>query len=274
MLKLVLFAPTDRSLYSRLLAELIVCEEGFVLGGIVARRMLSWKRIRGELRRDGPRLLRKVARKLVLGEEHTETAQPDSLAALAFLEGLRAPTLSRLARQHGVPYMKTIDHNQPVVEEALRAMAPDIIVFTGGGLIRKNILAVPTLGILNCHAGLLPQYRGMDVVEWPVLEAEDAVPQIGLTCHYMDKGVDTGPILTLRRMQVFPGDDFKTLRRRIEPEMVRLMMATLRGIEAGDVTPLEQADEDGRQYFVMHPRLKMYAERKLAQLSNSLRSLQ
>lgn len=267
MLKLVLFAPTDRSLYSRLLAELIVRENTLSLEGIVARRMLSWKRILGELRRDGPRLLRKVSRKLVLGEERTEAGQYDSLAALAEEEGLGEGTLPELARRHGAPYLKTADHNLPAVEEALRTIDPDVIVFTGGGLIRKNILSLPARGILNCHAGLLPHYRGMDVVEWPIYESKGSAPHIGLTCHYMDAGVDTGPILQRRSIPLFPGDDIASIRRRIEPEMVRFMMSTLRGIEAGELSPQPQEPGEGRQYFVMHPRLKLYSEEKLTQLS-------
>ena len=41
--------------------------------------------------------------------------------------------------------------------------------------------------------GLLPDYRGMDVVEWPILEKN--FKKLGLTTHLMDTGIDTGKII-------------------------------------------------------------------------------
>ena len=52
-----------------------------------------------------------------------------------------------------------------------------------------------SFGVLNCHMGILPKYRGMDVVEWPFLENDRL--NVGITCHLMDKGIDTGDILEI-----------------------------------------------------------------------------
>ena len=43
------------------------------------------------------------------------------------------------------------------------------VIFTGGGILGQPLLETARVGILNCHAGILPKYRGMDVIEWPVL---------------------------------------------------------------------------------------------------------
>lgn len=266
-MRIALLAPTNSSLYSRLLAESILRAEGLELEAIVVRRMISWKRVRGELRRDGPRLIRKIRQKLVLGEERVFAPDEESLAALARQMKLSAPTLQKMAKLHDVPFLAAPDHNHPGAEALLRAAAPEVIVFSGGGLIRKNILSIPERGILNCHAGLLPPYRGMDVVEWAVLEAEAEPPQIGLTCHFMDKGVDTGPILKTHPLQVRMGDDCAAIRRRLQPLMVRLMMSTLAGLEQEALVPQPQAAHDGRQYFVMHPRMKQLAETRLDELT-------
>ncbi len=50
---------------------------------------------------------------------------------------------------------------------------------------------MPRLGILNVHLGLLPEVRGMSSPEWSLLQG---VP-LGITFHYMDAGIDTGPVL-------------------------------------------------------------------------------
>lgn len=237
---------------------------------ITVRRMLSLSRIRGELRRDGPRLLRKVSRKLVVGEERLEQDEPETLAAYAKDENLSARTLKSLARKQAVPFLKVTDLNHPEAERALREVEPDVVVFSGGGLIRDNILSIPRQGILNCHAGILPPYRGMDVVEWALLEAGKTPPLIGMTCHFMDKGVDTGPILKTHPLDLQTGDTITAIRKRLQPAMVDLMMATLRDLAQGQITPHNQLSSDGRQYFVMHPRIKSIAAKRVAAMTKPI----
>ena len=68
MMKIVLFAPTRKSAYSRIVANQIQAEPGIILSAIIVRSIWSLHRLRTELRRDGPRLLQKIRSKLVLDE--------------------------------------------------------------------------------------------------------------------------------------------------------------------------------------------------------------
>jgi methionyl-tRNA formyltransferase len=52
-------------------------------------------------------------------------------------------------------------------------------------------------GILKIHLGLLPYYRGADSLAWSIINQESAV---GVTLHYLDEGLDTGPIVTTQSM--------------------------------------------------------------------------
>ena len=254
-MRIALLAPIQNSLYSRLVAELTAREPGIELAQIVVRTPWTWARIRGELQRDGARLVRKVTNKLVLGEAAYPKDDLETLPAFAQRFGLQGKNLSDVARLHGVPLLTVNDPNEPVCEQVLKAVRPDVIVFTGGGLIRKNILSIPRLGVMNCHSALLPRFRGMDVVEWTILEGAAQDPGLGLTLHFMDSGVDTGPLLAQYRLETRPGDTIASVRRRLEPHMVELVMEGLRGLRDGTITPQSQSAEDGRQYFVMHPRL-------------------
>lgn len=265
-LRVVLFAPTPGSLYSRLLAHSIQEERDVDLVGIAVRSMWSWRRIRGELKRDGGRLVRKVYEKLWLAEHAYPVDESRTLPHLAAEMGLSESNLRRVAESAAIPFIEMPDLNAERVEVFLRDQQPDVIVFSGGGLIRENILAAPKLGILNCHSGILPAYRGMDVVEWAILEAQDD-PAIGLTLHFMDQGVDTGPILLRHHEPLQQGDTLGRIRRRLEPEMVALMMEGLRGLRDRTLEPQPQAAEEGRQYFVMHPTLKQAAAEKVVRLS-------
>jgi folate-dependent phosphoribosylglycinamide formyltransferase PurN len=266
MMRLAVLAPTPSSLYSRLVTHLAAGEAGIEVVLIVVRSMLSPRRLRSEVRRDGPRLIEKIYRKLLLGERAYPPDDPDTLLGLALQSGLVARTLRELARRNRIPLLTAGDMNGRRAEQALRAARPDVIAFTGGGLIRSALLSVPRLGILNCHMGILPELRGMDVVEWAVLEAGEESPRIGLTLHLMDRGVDTGPILLHHHLDLRLGDTLEAVRQRLEPAMVRLMMQGICGLRDGSITPRTQSEAAGRQYYVMHPRLHAAASARLARI--------
>ena len=268
MIRVALLAPLRTSLYSRILAHLLAVEPGVEFTTAVYRTPWTYKRIRGELMRDGPRLLRKAYKKLVLADDaYAPAADDETLRSLAETHGVKASGLDQLARQHNFKLHCVKDHNDQRSQAVLREARPDVIVFSGGGLIRKAILDIPSQGILNAHMGILPPYRGMDVVEWPVLEChEDKSPLIGLTVHFMDRGVDTGPIILTREVPLKSGDDFASLRVRFEPVMVRALMDAVRRLRDGACEPQPQQQADGRQYFLMHPRLMEHAQAKLQRI--------
>jgi folate-dependent phosphoribosylglycinamide formyltransferase PurN len=265
-MRLAVLAPTPSSLYSRLVTHLAAGEAGIEVVLIVVRSMLSPRRLRSEVRRDGPRLIEKIYRKLLLGERAYPPDDPESLLGLAIQSGLTARTLKELAHHNRIPLLTVGEINSRRAEQSLRAARPDVIAFTGGGLIRSALLTIPRLGILNCHMGILPGLRGMDVVEWAVLEAGEESPRIGLTLHLMDRGVDTGPILLHHHLDLRLGDTLEAVRQRLEPAMVRLMMQGICGLRDGSITPRTQSEAAGRQYYVMHPRLHAAASARLARI--------
>jgi methionyl-tRNA formyltransferase len=263
MIRLAILAPVDGSLYSRLVAHLAAAEPGVELVSIIVRTPWTLDRIRNEFRRDGAKLIAKIRKKLIVGEENLNPNSTQSIGAFARKVGLVDRNLRSFAAARRIPYLKVPDHNAPTALESLRAASPDLIVFTGGGMIRKDLLSIPRLGILNCHSGILPWYRGMDVVEWPAAEDRLEEPGIGLTLHFMDNGLDTGPILLRSRLDLKRDDNFESLRERIPEQQVSMMLEGVRGIRDGSLREECQEPTAGRQYYVMHPRIHEYAQRQL-----------
>lgn len=269
-MKVAILAPTPTSLYSRLVTYLVAQEQAIDLALIVIRSIWSFNRFRGEVQRDGSRLIRKILYKLILREGGTSRDGESSLVALARSIHLPGKNLKHLGHQYGVPIHSVQDLNDHRSETVLRRADLDLIVFTGGGLVRPNILEIPELGVLNCHTGLLPRFRGMDIVEWAVLESGTSTPQLGLSLHFMEKGVDTGPILLREKLPPHPNETIEAVKNRLERRMVELMLAGIRGLRDGRLTQEAQELSSGRQYYVMHPRLKRAAQSRMPKIADPL----
>ena len=253
-------SPSRFSLYTICLTELLVRQKVEV-SAIYVRRLLNPRRLADEYRRDGARLLRKVLRKLVLRQRAYGAESFETIADLKKAEQISHGTVDDLGRRHGIPVVYCNDLNDAPVIEGLRRTRPDAVVFTGGGLLRRDLLSSSGMGVLNCHMGTLPRYRGMDVIPWPLLEGDPG--SVGLTIHFMDEGLDTGDILAQRKIPPLPGDSIRRIYDRFEPIMVRDMVQTCLEALQGRAVRRPQKIEEGRQYFVMHPRLMAIAERKL-----------
>lgn len=262
-MRVAVLAPIRSSLYSRIVTHLVAQTPGVHAAAVLVRSPWSWKRIRAELRRDGTRLLWKVYRRMVLKDQDFNHDSPDHLLSFAKECALPGSTIADVCKTHDIPCRTFVDHNAPKALNFLRRLKPDIVAFTGGGLLRKSMLEIPRIGTVNCHMGPLPRYRGMDVVEYPVLENRLLEEGVGLTLHFMNRGIDTGPIVMQRRVDPRPHETFPILRHRMERQMAELMVEGIARLQQGKVVPQPQRLEDGRQYFVMHPRIHALAVEKL-----------
>ena len=85
----------------------------------------------------------------------------------------------------------------------LQAVRPDLVVCMGfPWKVPADALAVPPLGWLNGHPSLLPRHRGPVPVAWAIRSGDE---ELGITFHFMDAELDTGPIVAQR---TFPLGEF------------------------------------------------------------------
>ena len=256
----VIFSPSRHSLYTICVAELLR-RSGVNVAAIVVRRLLNPARFSKEFARDGARLIRKIWVKLILRQRTLRKTNYTTLADYMGAEKITQRTVDDFRREHGIPVVYCNELNDAVVAETLERARPRVVAFTGGGLIRGEILSRAGDGVLNCHMGILPDYRGMDVVEWPLLEGRPDC--VGLTVHFMAAGVDTGDILTTRRIEPHAGEDIHDLRGRFEVPMCLELVAACRGWLAGALERRPQPAGDNKQYFILHPRLMAIARSRL-----------
>ena len=140
------------------------------------------------------------------------------------------------ARVHGVPARVFPLEDFPSREARDAAMAAWLAAQgaeLAGGAGYMPLLTptfVERFRALNEHPSLLPAFPGMHAVE-DVLAA--GVPETGVTVHFVDEGIDTGPVIAQERVAVLPDDTPATLRARLHDVEHRLLPAAVRECLAG-----------------------------------------
>jgi methionyl-tRNA formyltransferase len=101
-----------------------------------------------------------------------------------------------------------------------------------GVILRSEAIAIPRLGVLNLHSGLLPEYRGVMATFYALL---NGAKRIGTTVHFIrDRGIDTGPILGRTTLEVEPGRSYLHHVLNLYPEGCALLAQTAQRLLAGE----------------------------------------
>jgi methionyl-tRNA formyltransferase len=154
-------------------------------------------------------------------------------------QNLQPPEVKRMAVSLGLPFIqpKSLKEEGAIVQ--LDDWAPDVIVVAAfGQILRENVLNLPPYGCLNVHASLLPRWRGAAPVQAAVLH-DDVT---GVTIMKMDKGLDTGPILSQRVIPITEDMTAGELFDQLAQMGANLLIETLPKYINGDIHPEPQED--------------------------------
>ena len=270
MKKVIVFSPNRYSLYTTTVTSMLI-QQGIQVSAIFVRKLINPSRALQEFQRDGTRLLKKIWKKLFLRQAAYHPGNFETILDLRRNNNITYSKVDDFQTNHSIPVFFCSTLNDPVVVDGLCQFKPDLVMFTGGGLIRQEVLDNSGHGVLNCHMGLLPHYRGMDVVEWPILESN--FDQVGISVHFMDKGVDTGDILHIRHIQLQSDETIAELRIRMEPIMCQAFVDTCVDFLNGKVKRQPQSIQSGKQYFKMHPRLQELSDGSLIAFQSNVRAI-
>jgi methionyl-tRNA formyltransferase len=135
--------------------------------------------------------------------------------------------------------------NHPKRWAAMQApLRPDLIISAAfPWVIPDDLIALPRVGAVNMHGGLLPRGRGPNAFGWAFRNGD---AEVGFTIHRLDSGLDTGPILSQITVPLTDDDDAETLFPKLLPKFPELWAAALPRIAAGD--PGDAQDESQAAY--------------------------
>jgi methionyl-tRNA formyltransferase len=130
----------------------------------------------------------------------------------------------------------------------VRGLQPDLLlVWSYSMILPQALIDVPRLGAVNVHGGLLPEYRGGHVLNWALINGET---ETGVTLHYIDAGIDTGPVIAQQRFPIAANDDAASVQRKLETTGQELLGSWWPSIADG-TAPRTPQDESRARYHAM-----------------------
>jgi methionyl-tRNA formyltransferase len=152
------------------------------------------------------------------------------------------------AQELGLPVLQPERVRNPEVVERLRSLRPDaMVVVAYGQIIPPDVLVIPTLGVVNVHASLLPRHRGAAPIAHAILAGDK---ETGVTIMRMDEQLDHGPILATLATPIGEDEDAIGLTGRLAQMGAELLVDTLERLS--DVRAVEQDHAKA----TLAPRLK------------------
>jgi methionyl-tRNA formyltransferase len=149
---------------------------------------------------------------------------------------LPIPYLRKISHRFGISYLEAPGGNihDPGFLDLLREMKAALGLACFNLKIFKPELLKLFHGVVNYHNGLLPFYKGLRATAWSVYNGEEGS---GFAFHWMNEGIDTGPILLQDAINIVPGStifqlEVKKIRRAAQrvPELLEMMHARHPGI--------------------------------------------
>ena len=126
---------------------------------------------------------------------------------------LSAPAVKTAAQELGLPVLQPQKLRDGMLATYMLEQKLDLaLVMAYGRILPKDVLLAPRLGCVNLHASLLPEYRGAAPIQRCLM---DGRTETGLCLMQMDEGLDTGAVLSVRRLPIGPEETYHELADRL-----------------------------------------------------------
>ncbi len=124
-------------------------------------------------------------------------------------EGRPDDPLKELALEKDLPLHQPASWKTPEAEALMRSFEADLCVMAYVTLfVPQPVLDAPARGTIQYHPSLLPKHRGPSSINWPIIQGKT---RTGLTIFWPDEGLDEGPVLLQKEVDIGPDDTLGTL---------------------------------------------------------------
>ena len=166
--------------------------------------------------------------------------QPDKAAGRGRV--VEESPVKKAALQHNLNVFQPVNMKSAETRAQLGDLKPDAIVVAAfGQILPPSVLEITPFGCINIHPSLLPKYRGVAPVPAAILNGDEFT---GVSIMLLDKGVDTGPVLTSVHVPVLSQDTSCSLMEKLSHTGAQLLLDTLPGWFRKEIKPQPQNNAD------------------------------
>jgi methionyl-tRNA formyltransferase len=157
-------------------------------------------------------------------------------------EGRPPDPLAEAARKAGIELRQPASFETDAAAGEMAELKPDLMVMAFVTLfVPEPVLNTPTHGSIQYHPSLLPLHRGPSAINWAIIHGD---AKTGVAIFWPDEGLDTGPVLLLKEVEITDEDTLGTLYfDKLFPLGVEAMMESIDLVRDGEAPKLVQDDE-------------------------------
>ena len=151
--------------------------------------------------------------------------------------------LKALALEEGLALHQLESWKTDAAADLLASLAADLCVMAYvTQLVPQNCLDIPALGTIQYHPSLLPRHRGPNSINWSIIAGET---KTGLTVFWPDQGLDTGPILLQKEVEIGPDDTVGSIYfDHLFPLGVAALMEAVELVRSGSAPRITQIEAE------------------------------
>lgn len=145
--------------------------------------------------------------------------------------------VKKTAELEKIPFFSPAKFDDSAIAQ-LKLQKPDLIIVAAyGKILPKKVLTLAGFGAINIHASLLPSYRGPSPIQNAILNGDT---ETGITIMLMDSGIDTGAILSQKKLIIHPAETCHELSSRLANLSTELLNQTIPLWMERKITPIPQ----------------------------------
>lgn len=188
---------------------------------------------------------------------------------------LQQSAVKQFALAHNLPVLQPEKLKSPEFFEALKQWQPDLQVVVAFRMLPEQIWSFPSMGTLNVHGSLLPQYRGAAPINWAIINGEK---ETGVTTFQLQHAIDTGAILLQDRIPIAPNNTAGEIHDTMMEVGAQLLVKTLHGLFDNSIKAVPQEQVIGNLALQHAPKIftkdcEIDWEKPCASIHNLIRGL-
>jgi methionyl-tRNA formyltransferase len=160
---------------------------------------------------------------------------------------LQQSAIKKYAVEKGLKVLQPEKLRSPEFIDELRSLKADLQVVVAFRMLPEVVWNMPSMGTINLHASLLPQYRGAAPINWAIINGEK---ETGATTFKLKHEIDTGNILLQEKINIGDEETAGELHDRMKEIGGDLLVKTINGIVDGSVKEISQESIGNRQQVI------------------------